>query len=95
MFYNGGPMGFVSEDVIILANLSIPEGQLCCKGSYLEWAAVHLFREIMAESCMADFLTRFHTFSFALYIQKKTYNCHPGKIHKLCWTVVLSMLGFS
>lgn len=68
-------MGFVSEDVIILANLSIPEGQLCCKGSNLESTFIHLFMEIMVESCMADFLTRFHTCSIAfIYPEKDPQN---------------------
>jgi len=54
-----------------------------------------LVRGIIGELCMADFLTIFHTYSIAFIYPEKTYSCHPGKIHKLCWTVVLRILGFS
>ncbi len=49
LFYNNGSIWFVCEDVIVLANLSTPEGHPCFDACELEWVALHIFREILTQ----------------------------------------------
>ncbi len=49
LFYNNGSIWFVCEDVIVLANLSTPEGHPCFNACELEWMALHFFREILTQ----------------------------------------------